>query len=187
MRFAVTLIMCCYALPGQTPERAGAAQLEAFEHFLKQPTAKVTWSREIARIDGGAHAVVTALTAEDAKQTPSRMRGVRIDLTDGDRKDTVYAGEDVLARLIGALDEIGTGLPAFRARQGQSRGNGCFGSGVFWLQEGHTLSASQCVMQDWTGLAVGTGEGGGSFRFTDLDPAPFAAAIAKARDALKQQ
>ena len=58
--------------------------------------------------------------------------------------------------------------------------------GVFWMQEGHTLSASQCVTQDWAGLSVGTGEGGGSFRFTDLDPAPFAAAIAKARDALKQ-
>jgi hypothetical protein len=184
MRFAATLLACCCALSGQTAERPTAAQLEAFEHFLKQPTAKVTWSKEVARIDSeSAHAVVTALIVEDGKE---RKRGVRIDLAEGDRKDSVYAGEDLLARLIGALDEIGTGLPAWHAREG-ARGNGCFGSGAFWLQEGHTLSASQCVTQDWSGLSVGTGEGGRSFRFTGLDPAPFAAAVAKARDALKQQ
>src|SRR5436190_1194794 len=81
------------------------SQLEAMEHFAKQPTARVTWSKEVGRIETNrAEAVITALIVEDATQTPRQMRGVRIDLTEGEVKDQVYTSEDLLERLIKALD-----------------------------------------------------------------------------------
>ena len=160
------------------------SQLEALEHFASKPTAQVTWSKEVGRIDTDqAHAVIIALVVVDASQTPRQMRGIRIDLTSADAKDQVYTSEDLLERLIKALDAISNGLPGFYPRARVS--NACFGSGIFWLQGGHALSASQCVFGDWSGLSVSSGRHG--FRFTGLNPAPFAAAIARARDELKQR
>ena len=119
-----------------------ASQLEALERFAKQPAAKVTWSREVDRIEADqARAVVTALIVEDAAEPPKRVRGVRIDLVDGNAKDQVYASEEHLERLIKALDEISNGLPSFLARAVPGE-RGCFGSGEFWMQQGHALSAS---------------------------------------------
>ncbi len=110
------------------------------------------------------------------------MRGIQIDLTDGDVKDEVYTGDEFLGRLIEALDEISHGLPRFLA---QSHSRGCFGSGVFWQQEGHAFSASYCTFPDWEGLTVGTGSA--SFRFPRVLPSLFAGAIARGRDELKRQ
>jgi hypothetical protein len=159
------------------------AQLEAFENYLKQSTAQITWSKEVGRIDTDrAHAVITAIVVEDAAQTPQQMRGVRIDLQDGNLKDQVYAGENLLGRLIQALDEITTGLPRFKAT---ARSQSCFGSGIFWQQSGHAFSASHCVFGTWEGLSVSTGAD--TFRFTGIVPGLFAGAIARGRDELLKQ
>lgn len=163
------------------PEQPTAAQLEAFERFASKPTAKITWSKEVGRIDTDqAHAVITAIVVEDATQTPGKMRGVRIDLSDGDLKDRLYTSEEYLDRLISALDEISMGAPFFLARVRSS--NSCHGSGTFWLQPGHAFNASQCVFGNWSGLSVNN-----SFRFTGLDPSPFASAIARGRDEVKRR
>lgn len=165
-----------------------AAQLEAFENFASKPTAHITRSKETGRIDTDqAHAVITALVAEDAAQTPQQMRGIRIDLRGEDVKDQVYTSEEFLERLIKALDEISSGMPYFlRQSSEHPSGNSCFGSGVFWVQSGHAFSASQCIFGNSSGLSVSTGRHNG-IRFTGLDPSPFTAAIARARDELKQR
>ncbi len=170
---------------GQTTNPT-ASQIEALERFASKPTAQITWSKEVARIDTDqAHALITALVVEDGTQTPRQMRGVRIDLTGANQKDRVYTGEDLLARLIQALDEISNGLPHFHSRGSAGSGsNSCFGSGVFWQQSGHAFSASQCVFGDWYGLSVNTGST--TFQFTALDPSSFASAIARARDELNR-
>ena len=94
-----------------------ASQLEAMERFASKPTAQVAWSKEIDRIDTDqAHAVITALGLDDRTQTPQQMRGVRIDLTGANLNDRVYTSEDLLERLIRALDEISNGPPDFHAR-----------------------------------------------------------------------
>jgi hypothetical protein len=161
-----------------------AAQLEAMERFASKPAAQVTWSKEVERIDTDqAHAVIIALILEDRTQTPRQMRGVRIDLTSANLKDQVYTSEELLSRLIHALDEISNGLPDFHSLPAPERSS-CFGSGVFWQQSGHAFSASHCKSPDWFGLAVETGSA--SFRLTALDPSSFAAAIAHARDELKK-
>src|SRR5258708_30606758 len=84
-----------------------AAKIEAMEGFGSKPTAQVVWSKEVERIDTDqARAVITALIVEDGTQTPKQMRGVRIDLTGANLRDQVYTSEDLLGRLIKALDEI---------------------------------------------------------------------------------
>ena len=120
-----------------------ASQLEAMERFASKTTAQVVWSKEIGRIgtDQG-HAVITALIVQDGTQTPRQMRGVRIEMTGANLKDQVYTSEDLLGRLIQALDEISNGLPDFHSRVAAGRSS-CFGSGVFWQQGGHAFSASQ--------------------------------------------
>src|SRR5260370_18070324 len=92
--------------------------------FASKPTAQVAWSKEVERIDTDqAHAVITALVLEDRTQTPRQMRGVRIDLTGPNLKDQVYTSEDLLGRLIQALDEISNGLPLFHSRAALVRSN----------------------------------------------------------------
>ena len=160
------------------------SQLEAMERFASKPTAQVAWSKEVERIDTDqAHAVITALVLEDRTQTPRQMRGVRIDLTGANLNDRVYTSEDLLERLIRALDEISNTLSLLSSSTATGRSS-CFGSGVFWQQGGHAFSASQCTFPDWPGLSVETGSA--SFRFTALDPSSFAAAIAHAREELKK-
>src|ERR1700687_6203693 len=109
-----------------------ASQIEALERFASKPTAKVTWSKEIERIDTDqAHAVITALVLEDRTQTPRQMRGVRIDLTGSNLKDRVDTSEDLLDRLIRALDEISNSLSLLSSSTATGRST-CFGSGIFW-------------------------------------------------------
>ena len=164
-----------------------ASQLVEMELFSTRPSAHVTWSKEVERINSDqAKAVITALIVEDGGQTPRQMRGIRIDLASQDIKDQVYVSEAFLERLINALDEISAGMGSFLSRPGGS--SRCFGSAAFLsaFREGaHVFHASQCSMRDgWFGLSVSTGAA--AFRFSGLDPAPFASAIARARDELKQ-
>jgi len=159
------------------------SQIEAMENFAERPTSKVIWSKKVGRIDSDqAHAVITAMILQDATQSPQQVRGLRIDLTEGNQEDHVYTSEEHLGRLIQALDEISEGWPRYVKR---IQGQGCFGSGVFWQQEGHAFSASQCVLNRWEGLSVGTGAG--SFRFTGVSSSLFAGAITRGQDELKHQ
>jgi hypothetical protein len=180
------IVLCGLCLTsgfGQRIIQPSASRVEALERFAQRTTAQVIWSKEVGRIDSDrGHAVITALIVEDATRTPSQMRGIRIDLTDGDVQDQVYTSEDLLHRLIMALDEITSELPRFQS-EGHTRG--CFGSGIFWQQPGHAFNASACTFPDWAGLAVGTGTA--KFQFTGIHPALFAGAIARARDELKKQ
>jgi hypothetical protein len=171
---------------GQTP--AAIPDVEAMEQFLKHSTAHIISATEVDRIHSNqAHAVVTALLVEDATQTPSRLRGIHIALVDGATKDQLYLTEDVMKRVSQALDDISTGLPKYLSRRSSLKlppQQHCFGSGTFWQQQGHTFRASECFSpSNDSYLSVATGTA--TFRFPALDPARFAAAIARATQALK--
>jgi len=162
-----------------------ASELAAMERFSKRPTAHLAWSKEVERIVAEpTQAVITTLIVEDATQAPPHVRGIRIDLEGQGVKDQVYVSETYLVRLIEALDEISAGIGTFLRKRGSSR---CFGSGAFLsaVREGaHFFHTSQCSMADgWFGLSVSTGAA--TFRFAKLDPSPFASAIERAADALK--
>ena len=88
---------CFVAVGLGQPLSPTATQLEAFERFAEGPAARVAWSNEIGRIETDrARAVVTALIVEDAAEVAQPMRGIRIDLTEGDRRDRLYTSADHL-------------------------------------------------------------------------------------------
>jgi len=160
-----------------------ASQLAAFEQFATRPSTRVAWSTEVGVIEGGgARATIAAVVMEDKT---ARMRGVRIDLRGENGDDRVYIAEEFIEKLISALEEIAAGMGELAHRSTPSR---CQGSGAFLraMREGaHFFHASQCSMADgWFGLFVSTGTA--KFRFTSRDPLPFAAAMARAAQQLKQ-
>ena len=64
------------------------------ERFAIEPSTRVTWSKEIGRItDGAAELVVTAVTLEDPHSPTRRLRGTRIDVTDGIVSDQFWQEE----------------------------------------------------------------------------------------------
>ncbi|HJZ98183.1 MAG TPA: hypothetical protein VKE70_16850 [Candidatus Solibacter sp.] len=190
MRSAFRVLALCGLLLNtgiaQTDDSPTASQLAAMERHATRPTARIVWSKEVDRIEGGqARAVITALVVEDATQTPRQMRGIRIDFTSGDLTDRIYVGEPFLNRLIDGLDEISRGMGSFLSTSAAS--SRCFGSAAFLsaFREGaHCFHGSQCSMADgWLGFSVSAGVA--TFRFTGLKPAPFASAFARAMDELK--
>src|SRR5712691_10994943 len=114
----------------QTDDSPTASQLMAMERYATRPTARVNWSKEVDRIEGGqTKAVITALVVDDGTQSPRQMRGIRIDLVSQDVTDRVYVGEPFLKRLIDALDEISEHMGSFLSRSTVS--SRCFGSAAF--------------------------------------------------------
>ena len=187
MRFVCRLLVlagCFVPIGLGQPTSPTAAQLEAFERFAERSTARVAWSNEIGRIETDrARAVVTALIVEDAAEVAQPMRGIRIDLTEGDRTDRLYTSTDHLELLIYELERI-TRSATFSSRESDAP-NLCHGSGALrlqLLQGANSFTASECVYGDWVGLAVGPGD----FRFTNARAAGFAKLFAAARDALEK-
>ena len=82
MRLAAVATFCCLLL------NIGFAQVNPrpsfepspLEVFAGRPTARVTWSKEIGRLESESRATVTALIVEDVTSEPSVMRFIRVDL-----------------------------------------------------------------------------------------------------------
>ena len=160
------------------------------EAFAGQPTAKVTWSNEVGRIDSAeAHAVVTALVVEDQVQTPNRMGGIRIDLATQSATDQIYLDDVSLEAVKKVLDEIASGVEFFRNMQQGTTSLGYLGSCEERQQTGptvHTLSAAFYITPDSSGLALSAFKGQ-EFRFPDRTPSQLASVIASAVSQLKQR
>lgn len=66
----------------------------SIERFAVEPATRVEWSKEIGRIvDGAAELVVTAVVLEDPNSSTRRLRGTRIDVTDGIVSDQLWQEE----------------------------------------------------------------------------------------------
>ena len=183
MQFPLCLpaLAACFATfaAGQSPHPT-ASQLEAFERFAETSTARVIWSRETGRIDTDrARAVVTTLTVEVTENGNHRMRGVRIDLTEGDRKERIYTSEKHLDRAIAGLAQVAkfSEMPL----ENSDAPIICRGSELFWMQEAPAFTASECTSADWFGLVVHN-----NFNFTNEVAEDFAEVLVAARDELKK-
>ena len=164
---------------GQSPHPT-EAQLKAFERFAETSTARVIWSEEAGRIDTDrARAVVTALTVEVTGKRNRRMRGVRIDLTEGDRNERIYTSEEHLDRAIDGLAEVAkiSEMPL----EDSDTPMICRGSELSWMQPAHGFIASECTSADWFGLVVSQ-----NFSFTNKEAEDFAKVLVAARDELKK-
>jgi hypothetical protein len=74
-----------------------AAKPSALATVARQREARVIWSKELGRLEGGqAHAVFTALIVEDSTQHSKRPRGVRVDLTWPAGEGAIYIDEALL-------------------------------------------------------------------------------------------
>jgi hypothetical protein len=185
----IPLVAVCLLFTGIGFGQSGptAQEVSAFENFANEPNSRVTWAKEIGRIDGPeAQAVITAITVVGS--SPNReMRGVRIDFSRGASKDRIYVERRYVKQLADALLEIDEMAPRFLARRvGQSS---CFGSGVFLraVREGaNFFHASSCQeIEGFTGLRVDTGSQ--TFRFATADLKRFIAMLDTAANELESR
>jgi hypothetical protein len=66
----------------------------ALATLAHQPETRVTWSKEVGRLESGeSRAVFTVLTVENSNQPGRRAQGVRIDLSSANGKSTLYLDE----------------------------------------------------------------------------------------------
>jgi hypothetical protein len=202
------MLLIAYAMPGVRSVYSRTKLLNAvqatpspilqptpLEAFARQAGTHIAWSRRVGRVESAeAHAAVTALVVEDSAQPPDRIRGIRIDLTDGDAKDEVYLGEETLSVYKNALDQISRDMARERSRRTfrgatAQTGTECLGACVFWYAEKaprvHCLNAAYCIAPDWSGLVLSAFQQVG-FRFPGQDPSQLSIAIARARAALQK-
>ena len=163
------------------------------EALARQAGTHIAWSRQVGRVDSReAHAVVTALAVEDSAQPPDRIRGIRIDLANGDAKDAVYLGEETLGVYNNALDQISRDVARERSRKTVRRatahaGTQCLGACVFWYADKvprvHCLNAAYCIAPDFSGLTLSAFQQVG-FRFPGRDPSQLSITLARAMASL---
>lgn len=158
------------------------------EAFAGQPTARVTWSKEVGRIKSAeARVVVTALVVEDAVQPPHRMSGIRIGLTNQNATDQVYLDEPKLEELKKALEEIERGIKDFRNERGDAPLRYL---GSCELRQPrptlHTLSAAYYIAPNSSGLSLSAFKGQ-EFRFPNRSPSQLAEAIGRAMGELRHR
>jgi len=193
------VLFCCIVLlslgRAQAPSNS-ALRPTPLEAFSGEPNTRVSWSSEVGRIDSKeAHAVITVVIMEDTAQPPDRMRGVRVDLSKGDRTDVVYLGEETLPAYRDALDEISREAARQRSANNvrenlTADGTAYVGACIFRYADGsprvHALSAAYYFAPDSSGMVVNSFRNV-EFRFPDRDPSQLSAAIALAIDQLKNR
>lgn len=190
MKSIRVFVVVCGLLPnvGLAQEnRTNALQPSILEAFAAQPTASVTWSSEVGRIDSTeAQAVVTALVVEDPAQVPQRMRGVRIDLSNQSATDQVYVEEVRLQAVSEALEEIERGR-ALASSALETAPLSYFGSAEFRqpYPTVHALNAAYYTAPDSSGLSL-SAYLGQDFRFPDRSPSELAVAIDRAIQELEE-
>src|SRR5271169_2348297 len=143
----------------------------ALERFAGLSGSSVTWSKDIGRMDSSdTHLVVTAMVLENASQTPNRMLGVRIELSNADDKERVYLDGEGLGKTQKGFQEIEDTLDRF-LKQPRRAGMSCWGSGIFWQSDPRILplTGSYCTRGDDAGLYVSAH---GRFVFPYQRPAP---------------
>ena len=162
-------------------------QPSRLEEFVAHPTARVTWSKEVGRIESdGARVTITALMIKDAVHTPQRMCGIRLDLANQKASDQVYLEAAQLEAVRRALEEIESGIGTFRKEPAGSPYR-YLGAAEFWHPhlKVHTLNAAYYVAPDSSGLSLSAYKDQG-FRFPDHRPSEFAKVIGVAMGELQR-
>ena len=83
MRSAAVITICCLLLNVSLAQVNPTPSLQPtpLESFAGRPTAHVTWSKVVGRLESQESRVtITALIVEDETSEPSVMRGIRVDL-----------------------------------------------------------------------------------------------------------
>lgn len=178
---AVTLCGLICNLGFAQVKPTSSLQPTPLEAFAGRPTAHVTWSEQVGRIEStDVRAVITAVVIEDPANSPHRMRGVRIDLENAAASDQLYLEESKLAAVKSALDEIASGIKEHRKDQDPTPYR-YYGAAEFWRPNElvHTLNAAYYIAPDSSGLSLSARKKQ-EFKFPDHSPAELAEAIGRA-------
>ncbi|MCM3872326.1 MAG: hypothetical protein ND895_16715 [Pyrinomonadaceae bacterium] len=164
-----------------------ALQPTKLEAFAGQPTARVTWSKEVGRIESAAtRLVATALVVKDDLRPPHRMSGIRIELTSQNATDLVYLEDAELEVMKKALEGIESGIEYFRTERADAPLRYL---GACELRQPrptiHALSAAYYIAPDSSGLSLSAFKGH-EFRFPNHKPSELAQVIRRVMDELKR-
>ncbi len=184
MRLAVTVsVLCCILSSPALAQLTPAPEPSQLEVWAGQPGSRITKSEEVGRIDStDAQAVITAVVIERRYNTPSRVRGVRIDLRNASSTDRIYVEESELVYLKHELDSMDCGIaamrnqsePAYRVR------------GIARCRPSQSIPQAYCpgyyITPESEGLSLST-FGGHNFRFPSKRPSALADAIGRAMSA----
>jgi hypothetical protein len=153
-----------------------------FEAFAAAPEAHIVWSGEATRLSSGSTAALIAgLSVEKGAQ---KMKGVTVDLSEGEASDRIYLDEEATQRTITALGEILDGVARFGVH-----GNGCEGAKEFWplydwpWNKYHELNVDFCNGDQ---LVLSPRGKEMRFAFSGKDPSSLAAILSDALAELKQ-
>ena len=158
-----------------------------FEAFATQPTALVTWSKEVGQIESPkARVTVTALIIEVREPVPQQMCGIRIDLATHNASDQVYLEEAHLETIKAALEQIDSEIASFR-NEPDPAPNRYRGAAEFWHPQlrVHTLNAAYYIVPGSSGLSLSAYKQQ-EFRFPDHRPLELAKVMGQGIDELKQ-
>jgi hypothetical protein len=92
MEFRASLILLLAGIaPSQVSFPPAGNALATLAH---QPETRVTWSKEVCRLESGeSHAIFTVLALENSNQPRRRARGISIDLSWTNGQTTLYLDE----------------------------------------------------------------------------------------------
>jgi hypothetical protein len=183
---AIAVALCGLLLDAGLAQVKSTASLQPtkFEAFAMQPTAQVTWSKEVGQIESPeARVIAAALVVEDKDQ---RMCGIRIDLANHKDRDQVYLEETRLEAVKRALEEIDSEIESFR-KEPDPTPYRYYGAAEFWHPQlrVHTLNAAYYIAPDSSGLSLSAYKEQ-QFRFPDHRPSELARLISQAMEELKQ-
>jgi hypothetical protein len=158
------------------------------EAFASGQDVRTIWSNEIADLNSDpTRVVITAVILRDHSEPARIMRGVKIDLSNGNIRDRIYLDETAIERTRSALDEIATAV----AQHGIP-GGGCMGAREFWPNYGwewnkyHELNADVCGGSDQPTLVLSSRGRHQSFPVFGAGPARLASILQSALEQVRQ-
>lgn len=155
-------------------------EASVFEKIAKQRGTKFISSEEVGRIDSSdARVIITALIIENSHYRPSRVRGIRIDLSNETSSDQLYLEEGELVYLKHELDGLDCGVASMRSESGAPYRV----RGIGRCRPSQSVPQAYCpgyyIGPDSEGLSLSTFSGG-NFRFPSARPSVLADAIGQA-------
>ena len=159
-------------------------ELTALEEMSSQRGTKTVLATVVDEIEStGSRATVSAVVFENPYYQPDRQRGVRVDFKSESATEQVYIEESELVHLKYELERMDCSVPG-AASKGDTPNRAY---GIARCRPSQTSPQAYCpgyiVSPDFEGFSVSTFSGG-SFRFPQVRPSVFVAAIGKAMNEL---
>jgi len=183
MRHVTVAILYCLLCSPAAAQPVATPEPTQLELWAGQSGSRIAKSNEVGRIDSAdAQAVITAIEIERPRNTPSRVRGIRIDFTSASSTDRIYVDESELVYLKRELDSMNCGIATTRDdTKPENRVRG-----IARCRPSQSIPQAYCpayyITPESEGLSLST-FAGHNFRFPSIRPSALADAISRAMSA----